>query len=517
MADSNFDNRRSHNSSGKNESIFSWSDEHKAFAQRNSVHKGSSNNTYRNNGSQDTIFSGYNPESGRSDPWTASAKGQGYHYEYPGEDYKYTPRASYESYETGNANASESIYSSFAASSQPKKAAVERNKSQHSSLNTKERKRQPAPGAPGKASKQGRKASASAASKKMQAEAPDKKKAKKARNNADRAALKNEAQRRNAPAPEQRRSAPRPEKAKKPKAEMSKPAKKRALKKANKERIKIDKRNKRIKTLQRKGFSQDEIRSILQREQMRSRALHTLVIVVCVLAAVFTAVGAAGVVYGLPIAEIKVKGSKIYKAEEIIAAGEIAQGDNMLLITQKKLSEKISVALPYVEFVEIKHNLPDTLTLTVKETSDKLLFATSKGYICTDKNGKITSEKKQTAKNGKIKIEGFEPQEYEVGRMFVPNEENGNAKKYVLVKQIVEALEKAKIANCTLINVDNSGLIVLGCGKFMKIYLDSETDFEYKFSMLAEQLKTNNRNPSGSYYYDLRFSGQIVYKEGELK
>ena len=522
MSDSNYSNRNDKLRSGssKNESVFSWSNEYEAFSQRNSTQ----NNSQRseNYNPEDTIFMGRNQRSPRNNNGLYNNYGSSYHYDYPDEDYKYNPKSDFGTKKEVRSDYENSIYSDFMSgiSSQGERKKEPHRTPQRNSGQP--QKRRNAEKQPVKSEERQRDNQKSHNGRKNQLSDKSKKKKNTGANAPVRGSnkgQKNEKTRnKNTPQPDKikKSNGKKAAKPKKKQAQMSKSAKKRAFKKARKERKKIIKNNRRIERLKSSGLSNDEIRAIMQREQIRNRALHTLLIVFCVLIGVAMLLGLAGVIYGFPAQSLKVKGTKVYTKDEIIAAGELEIGDNMLLVSQKKLSEKISTSLPYVKRVEIKRQFPDTLVLSVTETADKLLFVTKKGYICTDEDGKVTSEKKQAAKKGKIKIEGLESQDYELGKPFVPDEENGNKKKYELVKEIIAALEACEIKNCNSINVENSNLIVLECGKQMKIYLDSHVDFEYKLSMLSNQLKAVDRNPSGSCYYDLRFSGQIVYREGEL-
>lgn len=517
MSDSNYSNRndKSRSGSSKNESVFSWSDEYEAFSKRNAAQNNSQRGESYN--PEDVFFTGRGQSSSRDHSGLYNNYGSSYHYDYPGEDYKYNPKTDYSRKKEVRPNPENSIYTDFMSGiysdstekKEPQRTSQrnsgqmqKRQNAENRSIKSEERQRT------NQKSNNGRKPKPADKSKKKKntsTSAPVRSSIQGQKNE--------EAKNKNVPQPEKiKKSAKSNQKP----AKMSESAKKRAVKKARKEKNKIAKNNRRFEKLKASGHSNDEIRAIMQKEQIRARALHTVLIVFCVLIGVATVIGIVGVAYGFPAKFLKVKGAEVYTKDEILAAGELEVGDNMLLVSQKRLSEKISTSLPYVKSIEIKRKLPDTLVLSVTETADKLLFVTEKGYICTDKDGKVTSEKKQAAKNGKIKIEGLQSQDYEVGKEFVPDKENGNEKKYDLVKEIISALEVSEIKNCNSINVENLSQIVLECGKQMKIYLDSHVDFEYKLSMLSSQLKAIDRNPSGSYYYDLRFSGQIVYKEGEL-
>ncbi len=528
MSDSNYSNRNDNSRSGnsKDESVFSWSNEYEAYKKSYSAQKNS--RKPENYNPEDSIFTGrsqrYSRDSSRYNNY-----GLDYHYDYPDEDYKYDPKADFGRKKEFKSDYDNSIYTDFmsgissqgAQKNEPRQT-YERNFANRQKRRTPEQRQTKGEErrSYNQKSQSGRKTlTADKSQKKKNQSASEPMRGGKQTQRIDKTKNKSAAASDKAKKTKDKKAEKKNKKAarqKKNPALMSNSEKKRAAKKEKKEKKKIDVINRRIEKLKASGYSNDEIRAKMQRELIMTEAFRTFFIILCVLIAVALVLGFAGVIYGFPAQTIKVNGANVYKEDEILTAGELSVGDNMLLVSQKNLSKKISTALPYVKSVEIKRVLPDTLILNVKETADKLLFVTDKGYICTDESGKVTSEKKQAAKDGKIKIEGFESQEYELGKKFVPDKENGNERKYELVNQIIAALDACEIKDCNLINIENLNLIVLSCGKQMKIYLDSHVDFEYKLSMLSKQFVSDELNPSGPYYYDLRFDGQIVYKEGEL-
>lgn len=292
-------------------------------------------------------------------------------------------------------------------------------------------------------------------------------------------------------------------------------ANKRELERQKRERAQIEKNNRRFEQSRSSGKSADESRLEQVHKKKRSRKFHAVIWVCCVVFAAVVVVFSLCVFKGAPIENIVIEGSKTYETDEILSAASIAKGDNMLLIREKKTSKKVSTLLPYIESVEVKYELPDTLKLTVTETKDKIHIVNGKGYICIDSNNKVVSDSKKKIASGNYKLVGLESQEYTLGYTFEPNEENGNEEKFKIAKEIIDALETVGIENCKTIDLSNLERISISCGKNLTLYVNKKTPYQKRLELAKEQIELKSQE-SIKAYFDLRFDGMVVYKDGEL-
>lgn len=270
----------------------------------------------------------------------------------------------------------------------------------------------------------------------------------------------------------------------------------------------------------RQGKSKDELRKIRSKKKRRARQFRIALTVFAVMA--FAAVFALVFCFtrGAPIAKIVIEGSKTYTESEILSAAGIVEGDNMLMIRQKKTNEAVTTKLPYISKIKVDYQLPDTLRLVVSETDEKYYIVNGQAYLCVDKNDKIVSDLKKKVKGNKYRIEGLESQEYLVGKAFVPNEENGNQKKYEIAKKLVSAIEEAGLENCNVINVANADRIYVVYDSKVWMYLKEDSDFAYEMKFAAQALSDSRTSEiissSQRCYIDLRLGNQAVFKTGKL-
>lgn len=86
---------------------------------------------------------------------------------------------------------------------------------------------------------------------------------------------------------------------------------------------------------------------------------------------------------------ITVSGDKVYGDEEISAASGVKIGDNLIFVSGKKISDNLTVSLPYVGSVKIKRHLPASLEIIITETAAKYAVMNNGEYTLLDSMGKV--------------------------------------------------------------------------------------------------------------------------------
>lgn len=201
--------------------------------------------------------------------------------------------------------------------------------------------------------------------------------------------------------------------------------------------------------------SANEARALSAQKKRKSNKVHIFVIVACVVLVIAASVLTFCFVKGFPIENISVEGNSVYTSDEILKAANINVSDNILRVRQRKTNNTLKVALPYIESVTVNYELPDTLKLEITETKDKMYLVIENKYLCLDQNSKILSTTKKKLTDNKYKIIGLKQQEYEVGYTFQPSKDNGNAEKYEIALEIIEALESVELTAQAEINLEN--------------------------------------------------------------
>ena len=90
-----------------------------------------------------------------------------------------------------------------------------------------------------------------------------------------------------------------------------------------------------------------------------------------------------------------------YSAEEIVTNMDVREGDNLYLWNKVKVSNALMERLPYLESVQIRRHLPDTLVVTVTECEAAVAVSSGTGYVYLSRYGKVLE---QNASDGGLPV-----------------------------------------------------------------------------------------------------------------
>lgn len=178
------------------------------------------------------------------------------------------------------------------------------------------------------------------------------------------------------------------------------------------------------------------------------------------------------------INSIVVSGDKVYSDEEIVKTAEVAEGDNLIFLSEKKINEKISTELTYVGEARIKRRLPATLEIVITKT-DGYMAVLSKGYYTLlDKNGKVLEKGLETVGENIVLVNLGEIESANVGETIVLK----NKKVFEKMNDLVEECEKLNLTDITNIDLSDihnikvvyQGRITLELGETQKDTMSSK-------------------------------------------
>ncbi len=140
-----------------------------------------------------------------------------------------------------------------------------------------------------------------------------------------------------------------------------------------------------------------EKRRAMRRRQIRRRRLIIGFIFFLIVAVIAFAIMCFTVLF--PIKNITVSGSEIYTKKEIKEACQIKLGDNLFAVSQSKTQAALQKNLPYIDEVEIKRDLPDTLILAVTDAVEYACYNVEGKYFVVSDKGNILAEYDEKPEN----------------------------------------------------------------------------------------------------------------------
>ena len=195
------------------------------------------------------------------------------------------------------------------------------------------------------------------------------------------------------------------------------------------------------------------------------------------------------------IRTIDVSGSQRYSAQEIIDAAEVQVGDNMFLMNKYRAAERIRAALPYIETVQFRRDMPDGLRIIVTECTDPAaIVQDGKAYLLCD-TGTIVDDVAASAAKKRIQVKGLTLVEPVVGQPAQAAEGQELALTQLLA--LMQALdERGMGGDVTLIDMSDPAQLTLGYLDRFNVYFPWDADYGYKLDYLlavVEKLEVNEK------------------------
>ena len=262
----------------------------------------------------------------------------------------------------------------------------------------------------------------------------------------------------------------------------------------------------------RQGKSKDEIRREQQLRHIKKRKRKSYAVLLAFVLVV--ALGIGSYIYNsVAIVEnIAVEGSSIYTVKKIVKSSGVIEGDRLLAVSEKRVRELLTSELPYIKDASISYGFPDTLTITVTPTTDKLMISEKNKYLRLDIDGKVLSASKTKMKDGLFKVEGLTYKKHEIGAVYVPV--TGEESKYKMARDIALEAEKAGLLKGTVDVTDLQKITFTYDGR-IRIYLGDAKNLAEKMDFASKTIAVAAPDKQTGYI-DMRFSERGYFSEGSM-
>lgn len=191
-----------------------------------------------------------------------------------------------------------------------------------------------------------------------------------------------------------------------------------------------------------------------------------------------------------PIENIKVQGSTLYTAEEIIKNSDVDIGDNLFSASQKSAESNLKSKLPYIDTVKFERQLPSTLLIKVKEAEEYATYAINDRYYTVSQSGWVLSVGDSPPENLFLVIGA--KAECDVGSEIVfEDSEQQN-----LASSISDALKKENIT-LNSIDITSSVQITVNVESRFEVFIGTTNFLEEKIRHLGSMIENIDSSKSG--------------------
>lgn len=190
-----------------------------------------------------------------------------------------------------------------------------------------------------------------------------------------------------------------------------------------------------------------------------------------------------------------VVGNSYYTGDEIVEASGVEIGDNMFLMNKYDVSGRITSTLPYVETVQIRRALPDTLVFQVTEcTAPAVIVQDGTGWLLSG-SGKVVDTISVSKTGQYAQITGITAIEPTLGQNLVVAEEQTATLKSLLL--FLEEMEmRDMLGNTQAIHFEDASQITVRYRDRFDVVIPRNADYAYKLDYLlavVEKLEINER------------------------
>ena len=213
----------------------------------------------------------------------------------------------------------------------------------------------------------------------------------------------------------------------------------------------------------------------------RFRVLHQLLAIVLTVAVLF-----AGCIVFFRVQTVEVTGNRRYTAEEIIAVSGIETGDYLALLDKNYIVRKIRSDFPYVESVSINRNLPDSVLITVTESTAAAAVEAAGSWWLINSSGKLLEE--VSSPGSYATLVGISPMSPTAGSMAVLFQESSIRWEYAM--SFLRALQEMGLSGeLTSLDCSSAGTFTASYGNRFTLLIPSTGNFDEYLTLFTRAVE----------------------------
>lgn len=200
-----------------------------------------------------------------------------------------------------------------------------------------------------------------------------------------------------------------------------------------------------------------------------------------------------------------------YTPEEIVAASGISIDDNLLSLSKAAVASQIHAKLPYINEIQIRKKLPNTVIITVSEFTVTYGIQDEHGlWWLISREGRVLERANEQSVKGHLTVTGMPIETPQIGDYIKPVATPGADLSEIAAKRdatvaVLPLLEQSSFAKeIVSLDVSTSYDLILWYGTQYEIKLGNTENLSYKLNYLASVLAELGAEKSGTI--DLTFT-----------
>lgn len=181
------------------------------------------------------------------------------------------------------------------------------------------------------------------------------------------------------------------------------------------------------------------------------------------------------------ISEITVEGTQDIAGEAILAAGDLEVGMSIIFLSENSIAGAIMSSYPEIKEVKVKRNLPDSLTVTVKERALAAYVLTPDGYWLIDRDAVCFAKTTEPSADFLL-IKGIDSSMLELGRELACTSRRDTLRSFLELWPVYQSLDIEELDF-----IDSYNLIVR-TSEHWEIWLGDGKEMAYKLKLVQESI-----------------------------
>lgn len=185
------------------------------------------------------------------------------------------------------------------------------------------------------------------------------------------------------------------------------------------------------------------------------------------------------------VSNIQVEGSEYYKAQEVIEASGIKEGESLVTLNCNAVESQISSKLIYAGRTEVVRKMPDTVIIRISESGTVGCVQTDKGLWIIDNYCRLLETVADGEKDKYIEIKGVSAVSPKAGsEMSVTAEDKS---KIIYLREILTAMsERDMLADVGYIDVSNTANVQFTYLDRFTVKMGKNENTDNKLQLLKE-------------------------------
>lgn len=241
-----------------------------------------------------------------------------------------------------------------------------------------------------------------------------------------------------------------------------------------------------------------------RRSRARFSGLYKLLSAVLILAAVVVSC-----VVFFRVNHIEVSGNSRYTDEEIIAVSGVTLKSNLVTVGCQRAANNLLGELPYIDQVSVRRKLPDTVAITVHETTAAGVLVGEGSWWLVNAGGKIL-EQATSAVGDLCVIRGLTPVAPAVGTLLTVSGEEG-AKLSALTELLTAMEAEGLMDKVDSITLTEEYVVEAEYDGRFSLRIPMGEDFSYRMRFFREALASGKVAEGRAYTVDMTIEGETRF------